>query len=229
MKPRPTRRAPPLWMVERPPDNLYELLDSALQKRELFFPERKLRVNGEDGEPLGVKREILLRMIVTEIEEWQERAKWKEAHPEQHTEKIENHKQIVVVVDKLMSQIEAAQARLIELGALQLVVIDPVAEFKGNSAGRVPYSICRQALTSLRRWDYFNPHKKGPRPALSAVLTFELQFLCRRLAGCTAVEFDELLERLNSSELWSKSGLPKLSVATLKQRKHRAKKKAETK
>jgi hypothetical protein len=219
MKMRTARRAP----GERPVD-LHQLIDSALPKRELFLPEKKLRVNGKNGKPERVLRRVLITMIVREIQAWQKRAKWIEAHPGPRTERAEKHRQMISVADKLTSQLETAKTRLVELGALQLVVIDPIAaEFKGHSAGRSIYFTCDQALRSLQRWNHFNRPKKGPRPVLSAMLTSGLELLCCRQAGCSVGEFETLLSHLNA-----RHGLPLLTRSTLKKRKHREKKKAGT-
>jgi hypothetical protein len=94
--------------------------------------------------------------------------------------------------------------------------------------------VLQQSIASLwlersTRWNRFwRPGEGRPRD-FDVSLTAQLQWLCRKVAGCSAKEFGDFLQPLNDSIEWRQAGLPKLLPATLKKRTERDKKKRRDK
>jgi hypothetical protein len=193
---------------------------------------RKLIAESLPERELAVKRDALINAIVERVETW--RATKPQIEP--HADKV---RQLVTIADKLTGAVEAAGAALRKLGVDKeiekakaervAIGIDPdKVPLAGHSATIDLYLIPWRASDGLQRWNRIHrPGKHRPKE-FGAALTADLQCLCRKVADCSAKEFGDFLQSLNDSVEWSRAGLPKLVLETLKKRMEREKKKRST-
>ena len=192
----------------------------------------KLIAGGLPSRELAVNRDALVRSIVERIETWRATKPQVEAH----TDRV---RKLVAIADKLNGAAEAAGAALLELGVdkeIEKVTAERVA--MGIPPGEVPLGNCSvtidlylipwQARDGLRKWNRMHrPGKHRPKE-FGPALTADLQRLCRKVAGCSANEFERFLQPLNDSVEWHEAGLPILVPATLTKRTERGKKRRRT-
>lgn len=140
-------------------------------------------------------------------------------------EKVER---LVKTADAMEKAIEKAGEILKKIGVKESEIIDSATKeaTRRHSAEIDLFLICWRAIDGLRKWNRSYRPKRGTPKKFSADLTNQLEYLLRSQLGCSAHDFENFVGVLNDS---TGSNLPKLSVATLKQRRYRKARTAATK
>lgn len=187
----------------RPAGKLPAIIDRALPRR-----------------PLRLDRKQLIETIAERIETW------KSLNPQikPHAKKLRESaaiadglgKALLAAGDKLRAlgvegDIERAKAENAALG-----IDGPRQPLAGRSAALDLYLTVWQALDGLQTWNRLHRGKRGAPRAFGADLTAQLQEICRKQAGLSQYEFDEVLSAVSHAE-----GITGLSVDTLRKRKQR--------
>ena len=192
------------------PDPWRKLIDAALPQRNLKF-----------------KRDVVIDAVDNEVKRWSEL----EPEIDPHAEKV---RELVTIADDLEATVNKALRALGELGVdkeIEKAVADRIAvgidphkaglALAGASVTIDLYLVAARAFERLRTWNRIHRPPQGRPLEFAASLTKNLQFLLCRQIGCTAEEFESFLDVFNDN-----GSLPKLSTATLKKRKNRAKQKS---
>jgi hypothetical protein len=193
---------------------------------------RRLVAGALPSRELAVKRDALIGAIVERIRTWRAT----KPHVERHADKV---RQLVAIADKLNGAVEAAGAALLKLGVdgeiekakteRVAMGIDPdKVPLGGYSATVDLYLVPWRASDGLRKWNEIHRPGKHRHREFGVALTADLQWLCRKAAGCSTKEFRDFLQPLNDSAEWRQAGLPRLVPATLTKRMVRDKKKRRT-
>lgn len=186
------------------PDALRRLIDNALPKRKL-----------------AVERDALIRALVHQIQKWKKlERKWVRQLTKHHTKLRE----LVSIADRLKKAVGAANDKLLGLGVRLTDVMDPGTgeATRRHSAEIDLYLVALRAADGLRRWERLWRPGRGRRKSIAALLTEDLQKVCREWGGLSREGFEDFCAGLNQNKML----IPVLVPSTLKQRKHRAKKKS---
>lgn len=190
--------------LSRKPNELRRVLDRALPKRSL-----------------AVGREELLNAIVERIETWKALQPKVGPHAEKETRASEIARSLLGAALRtdarlkdlrVGSEIEEARAqRSADTG------IPPEKVKLGGFSASIDLAlITGRLLYELEKWQKMYQHGKGAPRAFGATLTEVLSDLCRKRAGLSKKEFDDMLAMIGGA-----FGLPALSSETLRKRKQR--------
>lgn len=175
---------------------------------------------------LRIERTALVAAILERIEAY--RAAARDVAP--HRERV---KQAAKVAESLRRALGKVAVRLERLGAeadirgaiersANLGITSPRPPLGDYSAVLDLYLVVAQATAGLNGWNRVHRPQAGAPTGIATALTYQIDDLCRR-AGLSSTERDTLLDQISE-----RNGLPKLTVATLKKRKTRRKKKTAT-
>jgi hypothetical protein len=167
----------------------------------VFTPKamRELIAGALPTRQLTVKREPLVKAIVERIETW--RAAQPLIAP--HATKV---RRAVAIADKLNSALKGARDALLQLGVAKEIErakarrialgIDPhKVPLAGHSVTLDLYLIPWRALDGLQHWNRLHRPSRHRPKEFAAALTADMQRLCRKVAGCSAKEFEVFYSR----------------------------------